>query len=150
MCAILDANACADGFGKKNRPESGKKFFKWINSGKGRLIVGGKLRRELLQNEQFKEWAEDAIDSGRLRECEDKLVDARESNLRDIDSNDAHIIALAIESRSRLLCTNDEDLKADFKNKKLIDNPRGSVYSTRPRTRFDKGKRNLLENCNCH
>lgn len=47
MCAILDANVASEVFGKKDRPEAGKAFFRWIDKGKRRLVVGGKLLAEL-------------------------------------------------------------------------------------------------------
>ena len=46
MCAILDANVAGQVFGT-GRPPAGAKFFEWIDSGRGRLVIGGRLRREL-------------------------------------------------------------------------------------------------------
>ena len=45
-------------------------------------------------------------------------------------SNDAHVIALAQVSGARLLYSNDSDLQDDFKDKSLIDSPRGRIYTT--------------------
>ena len=45
-------------------------------------------------------------------------------------SNDQHVIALAIVSGARLLYSNDRRLQRDFKDRRLIDPP-GKVYSTR-------------------
>ena len=44
-------------------------------------------------------------------------------------SDDPHVLALARATGARLLYTDDHNLIADFKNKKLIDQPRGKVYS---------------------
>jgi hypothetical protein len=42
--------------------------------------------------------------------------------------DDEHIIALALVSRARLLCSNDQNLVEDFTNRKIINKPRGKVY----------------------
>jgi len=44
-------------------------------------------------------------------------------------SDDIHILALARAGGARLLYTEDKDLKKDFKNKAIIDDPRGKIYS---------------------
>ncbi len=62
------------------------------------------------------------------------MVDAKEKELKKArlcKSNDGHIIALAIVSGARTLCSNNKRKKhlfADFTNKALIDDPRGGVY----------------------
>ena len=48
----------------------------------------------------------------------------------DLCSDDPHVLALARWSRVRLLYTGDPGLIADFKNKRLVDSPRGKVYSS--------------------
>jgi len=52
VCAILDNNVVHQVFGT-NCPAAGKEFFKWINSGSGQLVVGGKLSKEL-KDQRFK------------------------------------------------------------------------------------------------
>ena len=149
MCAILDKSVCDRVFGGANRPDAGKAFFDWINDGKGRLVIGGGLRDELNESPKFTTWAATAIQYGVLKSYDDNLVNQRESTITGLISNDSHIIALAIESRARLLCTADKNLMKDFKNKDLIRSPGGSVYSIEPESNFDKRKRTLLERCSC-
>ena len=149
MCAILDASVCSMVFGDKDRPAAGKGFFEWINSGQGRLVVGGKLRSELYQNDSFKKWAATAVQYGLLKNSDDVLINRRERTLNDLTSNDSHIIALAIESHARLLCTNDRRLMSDFKNADFIQNPKGSIYSIPAGSKFDKRRRDLLQRSNC-
>ena len=127
MCAIVDANVANEVFGDI-RPAAGKAFFDWIDKGNGRLVAGGKLKIELAMVGKFKEWALEANRSGRLKSRDDTEVDRKTLELesqRAHKSNDPHIIALAQVSGARLLYSNDLDLHQDFKNKKLIQNPRG-------------------------
>ena len=45
-----------------------------------------------------------------------------------VRSNDAHVLGLARASGARCLCTSDDTLIADFKDKLIVDKPRGRVY----------------------
>ena len=147
MCAIVDANVVAEVFGS-TRPDAGEAFFRWLNEGKGTLVVGGQLRHELnAASKNFRQWARDALLSGIMKGVSDTRVDERTEHLlanRSCKSNDSHVIALAQLSGARLLYSNDSDLHQDFDDKSLIDNPRGKVYSTLRNKNFTRGKRDLL------
>lgn len=151
MCAIVDANAAHQVFGE-NRPSAGVEFFNWISSGTGSLVIGGKLREELNQMSSFKEWQKEAILSGRVILAEDNIVLAEAMNLSDsglCQSDDEHVIALARLSGARLLFSNDYKLQRDFKDKKLIDEPRGSIYSTLQNRNVASTHKNLLRKNVC-
>lgn len=154
MCVILDANVVHEVFGS-NRPTAGEKFFDWLNTGKGsaHLVIGGKLDEELSKGPSgFRMWAREAQLSGshlvRLKREEDHKVNAKTEELeRDgtCRSNDTHVIALAQIGRVRLLYSNDRDLQDDFKDKALIDKPRGKVYSTGVNEEFTDAHKRLLQ-----
>lgn len=149
MCAIIDANVAAEVFGP-HPGQAGEKFFDWINTGSGRLVVGGKLHEELEASSQgFREWAQEAILAGRITRCNNDSVNAKMEKLQSANScrsNDAHIIALAQVSGARLLYSNDANLQRDFKDKNLIDSPRGKIYSTLSNENFQDSHRRLLGN----
>ena len=148
MCAIVDANIAAEVF-RPDRPQAGKKFFDWIHTGSGRLVVGGKLLKELDKSSRgFRQWAKVAGLSGRMRTADQSQVDARAEELRGekkYRSNDPHIIALAQVSGARLLYSNDGKLQQDFKDKNMINSPRGKVYSTHESKNFSVSHKQLLE-----
>lgn len=151
MCAIVDANAAHQVFGG-NRPSAGIEFFNWISYGTGSLVIGGKLREELDQISSFSDWLNEAIQSGRVILAEDNIVLAEAMNLSDsglCQSDDEHVIALARLSGARLLFSNDYKLQRDFKDKKLIDEPRGSVYSTLKNRNVTPTHKNLLRKNVC-
>lgn len=144
MCAIVDANVAGEVFGD-GRPEAGAEFFKWINREGGRLVAGGKLLEELNRT-SCREWARQAMIAGWIRSLDDDEVDARAAELRDsCVSDDPHVIAVAQVSGARLLYSNDGDLHRDFGNNRLIDGPRGKVYSTRDDKSFRNRHRRLLQ-----
>ena len=147
MCAIVDANIVSELF-SPNCSSAGRKFFEWLNSGTGVLVVGGKLLEEL-NNTRAKTWLDTAIRSQIVSREDWNKVNARTAQLiseQSYKSNDPHILALAQVSGARLLYTNDKDLQADFKNKALIDKPRGKVYSTLKDIDFKESHRALIEN----
>ncbi len=147
MCAIIDANVAHEVFGK-DAPPAGVGFRNWISEGSGRLVVGGLLMSELERSSQdFKIWAAEAQQAGIMRvenacEIADKAETLRKAGV--CRSNDHHVIALAQVSGARLLYSNDQNLHRDFGNKRLIDNPRGSVYSTLRSKDFSKNRRDQL------
>ena len=150
MCAILDANVAAQVFGAE-RPPAGRAFFEWIDSGHGRLVLGGRLRRELDRNQRLREWRLQAVLAGQITLLNDDAVDAKARQLKQENaclSDDEHVIAVAQLSGARLLYSNDSDLQDDFCNKALIDQPRGKVYSTRDRDDLTRVHQRLLANRN--
>lgn len=146
MCAILDNSVVTEVFGD-NRPLAGEKFFRWLHSGRGFLVLGGKLRKELGENNAFRAWLQQAVLAGRVRNYSDDVVNERTEELRNAQScqsNDQHVVALAQVSGARLLYANDLDLQKDFKNRRLIDTPRGKIYSTRENRNFQHSHKRLL------
>ena len=132
MCAILDASVVSQVFGKKC-PPAGKAFFDWIAYRHGRLIVGGKLDRELSRNGTFKAWIRDALLSGKAVRLDGRRVNQLAEKLKSEEScrsNDQHVIALARLSGARLLYSNDRKLNNDFMNPRLVPPPFGDVYTT--------------------
>lgn len=132
MCAIVDANVAYQVFGD-DRPPAGERFFDWLSSRRGQLVIGGKLRAELGRDERFVLWLKSAIRFGRARSVPDEEVDDRASELRSegvCTSDDEHVLALALVSGARLLYTNDTALIGDFKNRSIVAAPRGKVYTT--------------------
>ncbi len=149
MCAIVDVNVSHEVFGD-NRPEAGERFFKSLSSGTLRLVVGKKLLDEL-KDWKAQHWIQQAILAGIVQQETSDTVDDIEEGLQErgrCRSNDTHIIALAQISGARLLYSNDKDLHEDFGNKRLIDNPRGKVYSTNERKDFTQAHARLLNNRN--
>lgn len=150
MCAILDANVAGQVFGA-DRPAAGRAFFDWIDSGRGRLVAGGRLLRELDRNLVFRKWRLQAVQAGRIELLNDEAVDRRTEQLMQEDacrSNDEHVIAVAQLGGPRLLYSNDGDLQNDFADKGLIDRPRGKVYSTKERQDLRPEHRRLLADRN--
>ena len=151
MCAILDANCRDEVFGKGERPEATRNFLSWLVEGRGTLVIGGKLKKELGQSESFAQWYRQANLCGKIINFDDDLVDEEAEiliNDNSCKSNDQHVIALARVSGARLLYSNDSDLHSDFRNRELIQNPRGKIYSTKEHKKFVESHKNLLRNRN--
>ena len=156
MCAIVDASV--KGELKAGGSPAGVEFLRWLLFGNGIMVLGGtKLRKELCAKPivpHDSRLIEELKRAGVLRECNDARVDSLADRLHEegsCKSDDPHIIALAIISRARLLFSNDSDLHKDFRDKNLVDDPRGSVYSTISDRQFKPHHKDLLENPDlCH
>lgn len=156
MCYIIDANILTTEFKKPNKgnrntkPETaGEAFYEKVRRDKIKLVTGGRLLREPLvqgSNHIHRIWRE-LITAGLVKQLNDGKVDTQTQIVKKkggYKSDDPHIIALAQISGARLLYSNDEKLQEDFKNKSLIDNPRGKVYSTLKGKEYTKAHRDLL------
>lgn len=164
MCAIVDTNVVHEVFGRQPT-DAGEGFFRWLNSGKGKLVLGGKLKEELMGKKpkkgeklkeevngvsEFRVWAAQNNLSGKLINADDNRVDQETEKVRSsgkLKSDDPHIIALAQVSGARLLFSNDIKLHKDFKNRNFIDEPPGKVYSTVKNKDFTESKKRLLRHC---
>lgn len=147
MCAIVDNNVRHEVFGTHNtQTPAGKLFLDWLDSGRGVLVVGGHLRRELGEYRRFQLWLETAVQFGRARQIDDAQVDREtdEMGSQGIRSNDPHILALARISGARLLFTNDRDLQQDFGDSAILQGTRGRIYTTIERSDVRRTHRQLL------
>ncbi len=128
MCLIIDANVA-------NKITSGdfRPVIDWLTGSKtsGRLAYGGRLAQELETQPAFRRLLIELQRAGRVRRlssCELRAEEDAVISTGACVSNDQHVIALARLSGARTLASEDVKLHRDFKNQKLIDKPRGSVY----------------------
>ena len=148
MCAIIDNNVRHEVFGASDvQTEAGEYFLNWLENRNGRLVVGGKLLEELSDYTSFGTWLRRALTRGRVIRVSDAEVDTETANLQSRNickSNDAHVLALARVSGARLLFTNDQNLRDDFRNPQVIGGVRGRIYTTLQRKDVRKSHRDLL------
>lgn len=133
MCTILDVNRAHEVL-RPSLSELGDPLKRWVEKGHGRLILGGTLSQELGKDSNVRRWITELNRIGRVVSL---TLDGRNAVKIETDalknsgtckSNDEHVIALAMVTGARLLCTDDRDLQDDFKNRELIDHPRGRIY----------------------
>ncbi|NJM40536.1 MAG: hypothetical protein HC853_07090 [Anaerolineae bacterium] len=134
MCIIVDANMASIVFARPAQDDF-VPLIDWLTSQKhdGRLVIGGKLSEELNRVANFGRFIQTLSRAGRARQISSKEVEEETSRVESMNlcrSDDPHVIALARVSGARTLCTAEVKLHADFKNQKLISNPRGRIYQT--------------------
>lgn len=144
MCIIVDADVIGGMLGDPANDDAAP-VRQWIESGRGKIVystegrfgseIVGKARAKLQQ--YYRAGKAKFVPYGEFREMEVRLQE--DGGLR---SEDFHVIAMAKAARVRLLYTKDAKLMNDFKNKTIIHNPRGKVYSSRR-------NRSLLERSSC-
>jgi len=133
MCIIVDNNVIARVLLDPHDADF-KELHRALVSGDGapvRMVYGGRLKREYLRNAKIRRLIAVLDAAGRAAVIPDTEVDAEEIRVKRLTicaSDDEHIIALARVARVRLLCTHDTALQNDFRDKRLLDAPRGKIY----------------------
>ena len=125
MCIIIDANKAGD-FCQMKNPYM-KKLVEWVGKG-GKIAHGGPLVKELYKLNEIRNlvitWERQGslikIDNEKIKTREKEIKEKFKHNNMKLRSNDAHVIALAIESRARIVVTEDKKLIKDLKNRKLV------------------------------
>ena len=138
MCLIVDANLASAVF--SGSPESDfAPILDWLNERDGCLVYGGHLATELARVEKPRRYLLALLRAGRARQVPDEQVAEEQAAVSATGlcrSNDPHVIALALVSGARTLCTRDRDLQRDFRNHHLVSKPRGSIYLRQDQARL--------------
>lgn len=140
MCLIVDANLAAEVFSSPPA-EDFVPLLDWLMrpDRDGCLILGGRLSAELLRVEAVRRRLVQLKRAGRAREIPPDALELEESAVRAAGaccSNDHHVVALARLSGARVLCTRDKNLHRDFKNPRLVAEPRGAIYQEKRHARL--------------
>lgn len=132
MCIIVDA-CVKDAILDPSKHPAAQAVHDWLEKD-GKFVFGGsKYKKEFLNGVRIRSFVLNRWRAGMAISVPCEAVDAEEDRLnraRSCESNDSHIIALARVSGARVLYSLDAKsrLHRDFREKKLIDNPRGSVF----------------------
>ena len=132
VCMIIDANVMGK-FLREPENEDCDPIYRWLRSG-GKIMYswGGQFKYEIGVSAKSK-LSELAAKGNAILVDAEKFHDIeRDIMIRNLcKSDDFHILALANFTGARVLYTKDRNLIKDFKNKILIDNPRGRIYSSK-------------------
>ena len=114
MCVILDTNQFSDFL---NDTEGDfKPVRNWIEkNGKLAYSPTPKLKGELMGHQKMFRWYKTLQQTGKLKVCPKQRVIETAKSLTDLQSDDADIVALAMESKTQVLVSGDKRLHADFK-----------------------------------
>ncbi len=129
MCIILDTDILHKVF--RGPSADFEPVYQALMSGRAKCVYGGGLTREYRKIEWFRRLLLRLDQQGIAQQFDNSKIDAEEEKLhrRGIcQSNDFHVLALAIVSRVRLLCSEDGALGVDFTNPAILSKPRGSIY----------------------
>ncbi len=113
MCIIVDANLQSRFM---NKEDCGMKpVHDWIKKNGSKIAHSytPKFRKETI--ESFKKELIILHQGGRLKLIAPKEVQKQQKNLTNLQSDDPHIIALALAAKVKVLITNDRNLEKDFK-----------------------------------
>lgn len=136
MCVIIDKNVVGDLFADTG--SNFKPFFDWMGKD-GCVVYGGKkYRTELAGSSNLRTFMVVWKRTGKAREMDDNKVDTEQKRIKpECTSDDSHIIALARVSGARVLILKaDKNLEQDFKDRELINKPRGRIYKNESHRRL--------------
>jgi hypothetical protein len=129
MCLILDTDILHKVF--RGPSAEFEPVYRALMTGDARCVYGGGLTLEYQQVEWFRRLLLRLDQQGIAHQFVKSKIDLEEGKLREkgiCGSNDIHILALAIVSRARLLCSEDAALGEDFTNPAILSKPRGNIY----------------------
>jgi hypothetical protein len=130
MCVIVDANVASDVFDSPPQPDF-VPLWRWIEEQDGVIVYGGKLAKELGRIDHVARRLQQLSLAGKAKVPDSVRLAKEEKAVGHsglCKSNDSHVIALARVTKARTLCSRDKKLHEDFKNPKLVANPRGQIY----------------------
>lgn len=125
MCVILDANMFGEFKDQSN--EDMQPVWNWLENKNGKIAYTNTRKFD-------EEWERGGVtdlikllkQAEKLKEVPAPDVEQKENELRGkIESDDPHIIALAIVADVKVLVSSDQTLHQDFKNRNLVG---GRVY----------------------
>jgi hypothetical protein len=131
MCLIIDANVAGQLFAEGDVRTAFAPVLRALIGGDAKAVYGGKLTDEYRRLATFWRYLAALDRAGLARQLPREAVLAETERLeseRRCRSNDHHVIAIARVGRVRLLCSYGTTLHEDFKDKALLDDPRGSIY----------------------
>lgn len=131
MCLILDTNKYGDFLASENHDMEPVRNWMKTKSGKMAYSPTEKMERELKRRSKMREQFDRYREADKLKLVPPNEVEQAMSSLRDLQSDDPDIIALAQVSRVRLLVSGDMNLHADFKS--II---KGKIYQTKAHRRL--------------
>lgn len=114
MCLVIDTCCIATVFNSKSKHHSDfSPVLKWVRSGSGRMIYGGrKYKKELSQMTEYVKIINQLAKAGRVIELNGRKVDSKAAELKakipDDEFDDEHLVAILLVSKCKVVCTDDK------------------------------------------
>ena len=146
MCVVLDTNAFGAFFDPSNKEhEDYKPVLQWVSFGKGKLVYGGRTYKdEMKKAVKYIRFFASLNRSGKTILLDDDSVNHWQERVREIEPSDKfddpHLIAIILESKCKLICTNDKRAMPYIKENKFYINE-----AKRPRIYSSKRNADLLQ-----
>jgi hypothetical protein len=135
MCLIVDVNVADRVLFRANDADY-KELHRSLVLGKGPRIIlayGGHLTTEYRQSARRIRLILELDRAGRAIQFADSDVNTKQEQVETsglLESDDPHVIGLALVSNVRILCSDDGELCNDFTGNNFLKKPRGKIYGT--------------------
>lgn len=114
MCLVLDTNVFGAVFEPTNAQHNDfLPVLKWVVRGKGKLVYGGtKYKNEMRKSGKYIRFFAALQRAGKIVVLNESNINKKENELQKCEPinkfNDAHLVAIVLESECRIVCTNDK------------------------------------------
>lgn len=131
MPIIVDTNCFANVFCRTSQKHKHfEPVLKWIIGGKGQLVYGGtKYKKELTKAPKYLTFFRLLKESGKAINGDDSNIDKIEAEIekmKDTDVfNDAHLLAISLDTKCYLICSEDTSSIPFVTHKKYV--PKGAM-----------------------
>lgn len=145
MPIIIDTNCFANVFCRtSHRHKHFEPVLKWILGGKGQIVYGGTTyKKELVKAPKYLAFFRLLRESGKVINGDDHCIDKIEADINQKKNtdifNDAHLLAISIDTKCCLICSEDTSSIPFVTDKKYL--PKGSL---RPVYYTSENNSNLL------
>src|SRR5262245_54821214 len=120
MCIVVDTSTAGDYVNKKQYL---KPVGNFILRG-GRIVISERLFQEYPVS--FRNVVVELKRMGKVMQFDDEQLPAEIAG--QMASDDPHVVSLVRKSKTRVVCTRDDNLILDLKNSAIVSSPRCSVY----------------------
>ena len=141
MCLIVDASVVNELVA--NKTKRSKVFLEFQSKRRIRIATCSDLKKEHKGNTAVIDFFRRIKQNNLLDDIDDEQIDAEKdlvAKAAQPKSNDLHVLALARISGARVIATDDRALQEDIGNKKLLDAPRGKVFSNENQRHLFSGR----------
>ena len=153
MCVIAIVDADSLPVLASRQGEGDDLFLSWIRSRHGILAISdsGQYFNEIRKNQAVMDLIRRYDQGGQIRKMSSNQLSDSDEEIaqRHHRSNDSHILSLALASGARVLCSNDGDLRADFKDRRILPSIGGGRRILYPFAGSRKQRREFLNRQRC-
>lgn len=157
MCLVLDACVFGDLLNRDSKShENFKPVFDWITKGSGKLVYGGrKYKSEMRKSPKIITFFSEIQRAGKVVQLSDSNVNKLQRLVSEMEPDkkfdDPHLIAIVLESKCKIICTNETRAIPYLKDAKFYKGhtKKPKIYKTKRNSKIlnNQNIANICKSC---